>query len=190
MPCEKSAKVVEAELLYVQYKYELKLFTADLNASPHPHCGAVASCQLQRKLAFSSSHVQRIYLWHFRCVLQHASAKMLIISQMCSYWRCLKTVCSVNDRFPPSLCLSLFTISAFANWINDRDSPSTHCNFTPNFRGTNSTEHPKIQFLSLSSGLLFLVSLSLSLTSVFTLNLPSSFLPFASSSHSSFLQIM
>lgn len=62
MPCEKSAKAVEVELLYVQYKYESKEFTKDLTASPHPHCGAVASCQLQRKLAFSKVSSSNLFI--------------------------------------------------------------------------------------------------------------------------------
>lgn len=37
----------------VNINVKLKQFTAVLNASPYPHCGAVASCQLQWKLVFS-----------------------------------------------------------------------------------------------------------------------------------------
>lgn len=103
--------------------------------------------------SFPVSCLQRSPCWF----LQHVTLKLLIVC-LCA---------SVNNRSPPtSFCVAPFSsvTSSPANWINDRDSPTTHCNFTLNLRGTNSTEHPRIQpFSSLPLMRLFHRSFNLSL---------------------------
>lgn len=92
------------------------------------------------------------------CVfLEHQNCSLFL--KICSYRNCMKTLCSLNDGspHPPSKYLSL-SPSLLTKLMTD--SPTTHCNFTLNLRGTNSTVHPQIHSLSF---LFLLVSLSASL---------------------------
>lgn len=73
-------------------------------------------------------------------------------------------MCSVNNRFPPCVRLSPSPSLHSQNKLMT-DSPITHCNFTLNLRGTNSTEHPKnsVPFFSLFHGSSLFSSLYLTL---------------------------
>lgn len=93
------------------------------------------------------------------CVCVFSWNTLLIISKICSYRKSMKTLCSLNhgSPHPPSKYLSL-SQSLLTKLMTD--SPTTHCNFTLNLRGTNSTVHPQIHSLSF---LFLLVCLSASL---------------------------
>ena len=192
MRCEKWANVRES---YWMCHYRAK--NAVLISSLYPHRGAVASQQARWNLP-SQSHFQLLFcdttmfffLFFFFTLFQRASLKLPIISQICSYWQCMKIVLWTTDS--RSLSLS-FTPSLHLLTKLMTESPATHCNFTLNLRGTNSTEHPTFQsFLSLFSFFLqFNLSISLYLMLSFPLHLTSCplFAPFTSSSRSTFLRI-